>query len=144
MYRIAYCCLKIPIMILFMTGMLVNERFCLLNFVTETQQQQQQGTIITRSTTTLSQARYWFAATSSGEFVFFAGGYNSTGQASDRVDICNVTSGNWTTATLSIPRSALAATSSQNLVFFGGGWNGSFANPIVYDRVDMGLSKKSL
>jgi hypothetical protein len=80
------------------------------------QQQQQQGNII-HTTTTLSQARYRLAATSSGELVFFAGGQNSTGQPSDRVDIYNVTSGSWTTATLSIPRSALAATSSQNLVF---------------------------
>jgi hypothetical protein len=90
----------------------------LLNFVTETQQQQGN---ITHTTTTLSQARYALAATSSGELVFFGGGYDSTGQPSDRVDIHNVTSGSWTTSTLSIPRRALGATSSQNLVFFGGG-----------------------
>jgi hypothetical protein len=89
----------------------------LLNFVTETQQQQGN---ITHTTTTLSEARFWLASTSSGELVFFAGGYNSTGP-SNRVDIYNVTSGSWTTATLSIPRYQLAATSSQNLVFFGGG-----------------------
>jgi hypothetical protein len=91
----------------------------LLNCVTETQQQQ--GNII-HTTTTLSQARWRLAATSSGELVFFGGGYNSTTwQPSDRVDIYNVTSGSWTTSTLSIPRGELAATSSQNLVFFGGG-----------------------
>jgi hypothetical protein len=92
----------------------------LLNFVTETQQQEN----ITHTTTTLSEARCCLAATSSGELVFFAGGYNSTGQPSDRVDIYNVTSGSWTTSTLSIPRYYLAATSSQNLVFFGGGYDG--------------------
>jgi hypothetical protein len=53
----------------------------LLNFVTETQQQQGN---ITHTTTTLSQARYLLAATSSGELVFFAGGWSSTGP-SDRV-----------------------------------------------------------
>jgi hypothetical protein len=91
----------------------------LLNFVTETQQQQ--GNII-HTTTILSEARSELAATSSGELVFFVGGYNST--TSDRVDIYNVTSGSWTTATLSIPRSQLAATSSQNLVFWWRlGWN---------------------
>jgi hypothetical protein len=89
--------------------------------------------IITHTTTTLSQDRYDLAATSSGELVFFAGGYNGV-FLSDRVDIYNVTSGSWTTATLSIPRRYLAATSSQNLVFFGGGWNGTST---VYDRVDI-------
>jgi hypothetical protein len=49
----------------------------LLNFVTETQQQQQLN--ITHTTATLSQARWFLAATSSGELVFFGGGYNSTG-----------------------------------------------------------------
>jgi hypothetical protein len=89
----------------------------LLSSMTETQQQGN----ITHTTTTLSEARYLLASTSSGEFVFFAGGRNATG-SSDRVDIYNVTSRNWTTATLSIPRGALAATSTQNLVFFAGGW----------------------
>jgi hypothetical protein len=56
--------------------------------------QQQEGNI-THTTTTLSQARFRFASTSSGELVFFAGGNNSTG-ASDQVDIYNVTSENWT------------------------------------------------
>jgi hypothetical protein len=55
---------------------------------------QQQGNII-HTTTTVSQARCCLAATSSGELVFFVGGNNSTGQPSDRVDIYNVTSGNW-------------------------------------------------
>jgi hypothetical protein len=87
---------------------------------------------ISLTTTTLSQARTRHVATSSGELVFFGGGYNSTG-ASDRVDIYNVTSGNWTTATLSIPRGDLAATSSQNLVFFAGGWN----RPTEFNQVDI-------
>jgi hypothetical protein len=78
---------------------------------------------IIHKTTTLSQVRYALASTSSGELVFFAGGCNATDKASDRVDIYNVTSGNWTTATLSIPRCGLAATSVGNLVLFGGGGN---------------------
>jgi hypothetical protein len=48
----------------------------LLNFVTETQQQQQAN--ITHIITTLHEARERLAATSSGELVFFGGGYNST------------------------------------------------------------------
>jgi hypothetical protein len=66
----------------------------------KTETQQQQGNII-HTTTTLSEARAGLAATSSGELVFFAGGHSSTGPT-DRVDIYNVTSGNWTTATLSL------------------------------------------
>jgi hypothetical protein len=56
----------------------------LLNFVRETQQQERN---IIHTTTTLSQARYRLAATSSGELVFFAGGFKTTGPSSDRVDM---------------------------------------------------------
>jgi hypothetical protein len=100
-----------------------------------------QQTNITHITATLSEPRDLLAATSSGELVFFGGGYNGTSPnvASDRVDICNVTSGNWTTATLSVPRYNLAATSSGNLVFFGGGANGTlYTNSTTfYDQVDI-------
>jgi hypothetical protein len=79
---------------------------------------------LVHKTARLSEARDELAATSLGDLVFFGGGWNATGR-SDRVDICNVTSGSWTTATLSIPRYRLAATSAGNLVFFAGGWNGT-------------------
>jgi len=78
---------------------------------------------ITQSIATLSEARAWIAATSSGDLIFFAGGILSFTSVSDRVDIYNVTSGIWTTATLSLPRGGLAAASSGNLVFFAGGGN---------------------
>jgi predicted Ser/Thr protein kinase len=94
----------------------------------------QQQVNITQTTATLSEARSYLAATSSSELVFFGGGLNATG-ASDRVDICNVTSGIWTTATLSVPRSELAATSSGNLVFFAGGWNNALI--VMYQQVDI-------
>jgi len=92
---------------------------------------------ITQTTATLSQARYRLAATYSIDLVFFGGGYNATGP-SERVDIYNVTSGNWTAATLSVPRGDLAATSSGNLVFFGGGAS-SYQNPpsTCYNQVDI-------
>jgi hypothetical protein len=93
---------------------------------------------ITQTTATLSEARYWLAATSAGDLVFFGGGYNATPfTPSNRVDICNVTSGSWTTATLSVPRGVLAAASSGNLVFFAGGWNGTYASSSVYSTVDI-------
>jgi hypothetical protein len=78
---------------------------------------------ITHTTTTLSEARYDFVSTSSNELVFFAGGYNSTTGASDRVDIYNTLNGSWSTATISQSRYALVATSVGNLVLFGGGHN---------------------
>jgi hypothetical protein len=56
---------------------------------------------ILHSTATLSEARRGLAATSSGELVLFAGGYNAIG-ASARVDILNVSSGIWTTTALSL------------------------------------------
>jgi hypothetical protein len=92
----------------------------------------QQGGKINHTTATLSEARCRLAATSSGELVFFAGGWNGTG-ASARVDILNVSSGMWTTTTLSQPRSDLAATSSRNLVFFGGGWD----RKTIYSQIDI-------
>jgi hypothetical protein len=94
-------------MIFVITAMFLIETICLLNSI----EVQQQGNVI-YITTTLSQIRRNLAATSSGELVFFGGGENATGKPSDRVDIYNVTSGNWTATTLSIPRYHLAATSS--------------------------------
>jgi hypothetical protein len=48
----------------------------------ETQPQQQQAgnlLLFNHTTATLSEARWDLAATSSGELVFFAGGWNATG-----------------------------------------------------------------
>jgi hypothetical protein len=86
---------------------------------------------ITQTTATLSEARGYLAATSSGDLVFFGGGWD--GGPSDQVDIFNVTSGSWTAATLSVPRRYVAATSLGNLVFFAGGWNGTN----FYNTVDI-------
>jgi hypothetical protein len=99
----------------------------------KTEQQQTKGNLLllNHTTATLSETRSQLAATCSGEFVFFAGGRNETGQASDRVDILNVSSGIWTTAALSQPRSELAATSSRNLVLFGGGLSGTTYSDLV-------------
>jgi len=87
----------------------------------------------THTTATLSQNRSNLAATSSGELVFFGGGWNITAVV-DQVDIYNVTSGSWTTATLSVPRAELTATSSGNLVFFAGGWD---ETTTTYNQVDI-------
>jgi hypothetical protein len=91
---------------------------------------------LTNTTATLSEARYWLAATSSGELVFFGGGRNATG-ASARVDIYNVTCGIWTTATLSVPRRKIAAASSGNLVFFAGGDDVRFVQVLLALQLDI-------
>jgi predicted Ser/Thr protein kinase len=95
------------------------------------------------TTATLSVPRYFLAAASSGTFVFFAGGGNtsSTGYVQgpttpyNQVDIYNVSNGSWSTATLSQARCFLAATSVGNVVLFGGGSNGNvFFNVVdIYD-----------
>jgi predicted Ser/Thr protein kinase len=102
-----------------------------LNFVTSQPQE-----YVTHATATLSQARYQLAATSSGELVFFGGGWNATNPfiASNRIDICNVTLGIWTTATLSVPRGSLAAASLGNFVFFAEGVD---ENEIISNQVDI-------
>jgi len=106
----------------------------LILFPVDTQQQQQN---ITHTNFTLNGASRAFpAATSLGDLIFIGGGVNGTAtiiELSDRVDIYNVTSGNWTTATLSVPRAGLVATSSGSLVFFAGGGNGS----TWYNTVDI-------
>jgi hypothetical protein len=92
----------------------------------------QQLANITQTTGTLSQQRDRPAATSSGDLIVYRDGWNGS-DASDRVDICNMTNRSWTTATLSIPRAGLTTTTSGNLVFFGGGTN----NTAVYAQVDI-------
>ena len=60
------------------------------------------------------------SAISSGNLVFFVGGYND-GHQTNIVDIYNTQNKTWTTSKLSVPRLIHAATLSGNLVFFGGG-----------------------
>jgi len=81
------------------------------------------------TTATLSQPRFWLAATSVAHLALFAGGIQSgmpgvqmpKVQLSATVDIFNATSCTWTNATLSVPRFNLAATSLGELAFFAGG-----------------------
>jgi len=100
---------------------------------------------VLQTTATLSEARYYLAATSSGDLVFFGGGIPFP-LTSDQVDIYNVTNESWTTATLSVPRYHLAATFSGNLVFFAGGWNGTtyFNQVDVYNISDGNWSNATL
>jgi hypothetical protein len=88
------------------------------------------------TTATLSIPRYFLAATSSQNLVFFGGGRNDTNwppkTVYDQVDIYNTLNGSWSTANLSQPRSP-KATSAQSLVFFGGGRNKTGGS----DRVDI-------
>ena len=68
----------------------------------------------------ISESRYSLSATSVGKLSLFAGGINSTGN-SNRVDIFNHTSREWTVSYLSAPRYNIAATTVGTLAIFGGG-----------------------
>jgi hypothetical protein len=93
------------------------------------------------TTATLSVARSVLAATSSGSLIFFAGGADSlnfsmqtktfSGNASNQVDVYNISDGSWNTATLSQVRYGLAATSVRNLVLFGGGYYPYWPSDVV-------------
>jgi hypothetical protein len=85
----------------------------------------------TWSTSTLSQARYYLASSSIGEFVAFGGGWNGS-TFSSVVDMLTVTSNTSFIMTLTQARYLLASTSSTNKLFFGGGISGGFS-----DRIDI-------
>jgi hypothetical protein len=70
-------------------------------------------------------------AASANNLILFAGGRNGT--YSDRVDIYNTTSGEWTTASLSLSRDYVVAASANDLILFAGGYNGTGR----IDRVDI-------
>ena len=59
--------------------------------------------------TQLSEGRNLLVGTTVGSYVVFAGGYNGT-HCSDRVDLWDNYSEEWSTATLAVPRAKLAAT----------------------------------
>ena len=68
----------------------------------------------------LSIARSGIAATSIGNKLFFAGGYNTSGDIA-RVDIYDIPAQTWSVADLSIPRGYIAAVAAGSKVFFAGG-----------------------
>jgi hypothetical protein len=92
---------------------------------------------IIQSTATLSQNRSEPVSVSLKDLIFFAGGVMANGTASDRIDICNVTSGSWTTANLSIARYGIGAASSGNFAFFAGGLTGTLKTQTTYNQVDI-------
>jgi kelch-like protein 20 len=87
------------------------------------------------STATLSQARKWLAAASTGEIVVFGGGSPDGYSSTNVVDIYNPTSGSWSTLTLSQARYYLAAASSSNQIVFAGGAISGGLNATTYSNV---------
>jgi len=87
----------------------------------------------------LSERRASLAAVAAGNKIYFAGGetYNVNYDASDTVDIYDVSSGKWTTAKLSQARNGLAAATTGNKILFAGGaaHNGVFS--FVTNTVDI-------
>jgi hypothetical protein len=83
------------------------------------------------STDELSQARDSLAATSVRNYALFGGGWiswdtDNDGETSDRVDIYDSITGEWSTHDLSEPREYLAATTVGDLAIFAGGDDGYF------------------
>ena len=89
------------------------------------------------STANLSVARGSLSATSVGTKVFFAGGWDSTYNASSMVDIYDNSSNTWSTANLSVARGLLSATSVGTKAFFAGGCDTSSACFSVIDIYDI-------
>lgn len=98
------------------------------------------------TTTTLSQARFWGAAASTGNFALVGGGQISSTTMSNTVDIYNATSGSWTTSTLSQARSDLATAAVGSKVLFAGGYLGATSSNRVdvYDTATSTWSTASL
>jgi hypothetical protein len=72
------------------------------------------------------------AATSAGNYALFGGGY-AGGVLSNKVDIFNCITGQWSTATLSQQRKSLTATTVGNYAIFAGGLcstGSSFSNTV--------------
>ncbi|HET6766578.1 MAG TPA: kelch repeat-containing protein [Chitinophagaceae bacterium] len=69
----------------------------------------------------LSLARSAISAVSAGNKLFFAGGYNGSGDLS-RVDIFDIPSQSWSSTELSVARSDVACVVSGDKVFFAGGF----------------------
>ncbi len=90
--------------------------------------------------TQLPQQRYRATFATSGSKIFIAGGHtgfsgNQPINFSDRVDIYDITTSQWTTIQLSEARIVDAAVVLANKIFFAGGWNtnGSTTTVDIYD-----------
>lgn len=82
------------------------------------------------ATARLSAPRYRLSAAAAGNKIVFAGGASpdpsgSGGIESKKVDIYDVTTGQWTTAQLSVARRRLTATAAGSKILIGGGYDES-------------------
>lgn len=94
------------------------------------------------TTENLSEGRVFLTAVRVGEKILFAGGIKklnwSTSQfeLSNRVDIYDLNTGQWSSATLSQPRAFIASAVNGKLAFFAGGWVGPSTVSDVVDIYD--------
>ncbi len=88
--------------------------------------------------TQLSEPRILGAVAVLGNKIFFAGGYNGSGQRT-KVDIYDVSANTWSITQLSQAREGIAGGAIDNKVFFTGGiiWNGGYNTQVLLDRVDI-------
>ncbi|WP_374164008.1 kelch repeat-containing protein [Arcticibacter sp. MXS-1] len=76
----------------------------------------------------LSEPRYRLAAAAAGNKIIFAGGASPSpdgpgGEESKKVDIYDVSTGQWSTAELSVARRRLTATAAGSKILIGGGYD---------------------
>lgn len=83
-------------------------------------------------TTGLSEPRYWLAAGAGRTKVLFAGGSTGGTGVTNKVDIYDTATGNWSSSTLSQARWWPAAASVDNKILFAGGakGDGTFSNVV--------------
>ncbi|MEO7292369.1 MAG: kelch repeat-containing protein, partial [Ginsengibacter sp.] len=108
------------------------------------------------STAQLSQPRGLMAAAAAGNKILFAGGYIGIINVADvlfsnRVDIYDATTNQWSTSSLSMARSDLTADAAGNKIYFAGGTNllnlfdyGCTERIDIYDAVASSWSTASL
>lgn len=87
------------------------------------------------TTTNLSEGRSAMGAVAYDSKVWFGGGFGSSIEATDKVEIYNLVTAEWALEHLSIPRVFTAAGAAGGKILFGGGIN--FANFEHYSRVDI-------
>ena len=91
----------------------------------------------TKYNNSLSIPRYALTATTVGNLVLFAGGFNGYTWF-DRVDIFNSLTSTWSTSSLSISRAFFASASVRNLAFFAGGvYNTTSTSGISINTIDI-------
>ncbi len=75
------------------------------------------------SITTLSEARVYVSAVTTGNKIYFAGGINGSNATTKRVDVYDNTTNSWSTFNLQEPKAAMSSIIVGNKIYWAGGVN---------------------